>query len=180
MRRVIFVSLYFFFCSLGFAQFNYSNNIGVGINVPVLISAFDYIPLPIVQVDYRHEFYFSSRRSNLERSVELRVGVGGMAMLSRYTYMANLGFQYSFVETQYLQALGADLVGFMMQVPRARDQIFDISGIGKGQGAGVGVFYKFGRRLSEHWSITTEVGAMFTMDNYSVSYLGYTVWRFYS
>lgn len=161
-----------------FAQFDLTNQFGIGVNVPVLIAVRDYPPIPMVQLDFSHEMYFKTRDPNIVKSTELRIGAGAMYLGSTYLYMFNLGLQKSLVETDYLHAVGVDLIGYMVQVPRAfADRIFGIAGVGKGNGAGVGVFYKFGRRLSSHWSITTEIGGMVTMDYYEATFYGPVVWK---
>lgn len=178
MRKFILTIFILVSSLLNFAQFNYSNQFGIGVNMPVLIAVRDYPPIPMVQLDFIHEFYFETRDPSIDKSIELRVGIGAMAFASTSLYMLNLGVQRSYSGIYYTHAFGLDLIAYMVQVPRAfADRIFGIAGTGKGNGAGIGLLYRLGRSIGEHWSVTTEIGGMITMDTYAASYTGPAVWE---
>jgi hypothetical protein len=178
MRRLL-VILLFTLSLTGFSQFDLTNQFGFGINVPVIVAARDFPPFPIVQLDFKHEFYFGTRNPSIDKSMEVRLGLGFVAFPSTSLYILNLGIQRSFVETQYLHALGVDLIGFALpHVPRLfADKIFGTIGTGTGNGVGIGIFYKFGRSLSKNLSITTEIGGMISYDHYGASYGGPIMWE---
>lgn len=170
--RAVWHALILFLPLSVFAQFDNRNEIGVGVNVPALVAIREYIPFPIAQIDYKHEFYFKTRNPNIDKSTELRIGFGGMSLPSSYLYMLNLGWQNSFVETKYLQAIGIDVLAYTQQTQRTTAKIFDTATLGKGQGAGIGFFYKTGRSLGRHFSLTLELGVMGSIDNYTVFFNG--------
>lgn len=178
MLKLFFFVLLFLSPLFNFAQFDYNNQVSIGGNLPILIAARDYPPFPIVQIDLMHEFYFQTRNPGIVKSIETRLGFGAMAFPSVSLYMINLGAQRTFSGVYYVNGFGADLIAYMVQVPRLfADRIFGIAGVGKGNGYGLGFFYKFGRRISEHMSITTEIGGAVTMDYYEATFTGPVVWK---
>jgi hypothetical protein len=170
INKYLFFLSTLFFARVGFSQFNYPNNFGVGVNLPVLLSVYGLPLTPALQLDYRHEFMMRTRRYYVDKSWELRAGLDACVLPRTYLYMANLGFQYSYNQSDYLQAWGLDLLGFMTAFPLNTEVILGIHPTGQGQGYGLGAFYKFGRRISDRWSVTAEVGMAATMDNYTVWY----------
>lgn len=177
MRKLLLFSA-FFIPSISFAQFNSKNQLGVGLNIPTMVAARDFLPFPIVQFDYKHEFFFGTRNPNVEKSMELRIGFGVSSFLSKSFYMLNVGFQSSFVQTQYLHAWGCDFLGYDLNVRRnLAEKVLGTTGTGKGNGMGMGLFYKFGRSMGKSFSITTEIGVAATYDYYSASYGGPVMWE---
>lgn len=178
MRKLVFFIVLLLSPLFYFAQFDYSNQISIGGNAPILIAVREYPPFPIVQLDFMHEFYFQTRNPGIVKSIETRLGIGAMAFPSVSLYMINLGAQRTYSGIYYVNGFGADLIAYKVQMPRLfADRIFGIAGIGKGNGYGLGFFYKFGRRISEHMSITTEIGGAVTMDYYEATFTGPVVWK---
>ncbi len=162
----------------GLAQFNFINEFGAGLNLPILNPLHNASPVPALQLDYWHEFYSKTHYVHVEKSIETRIGLTFTDLSSNSLYMFNVGIQDSYRRDNYLLAFGADLVGFISQSSKISGEFIGMKKGGTfGQGDGLGIFYKFGRRLNDSWSITAELGGLVYLGNFYTYTGGPIVWR---
>jgi len=161
-----------------FSQFTYLNELGIGINVPVLDPLHATPVVPALQLDFRHEFYHKTNYTFVDKSIEARIGFDYTNFSGNLLYMFNIGLQDSYRTDNYLLAFGGDLVGFLFQSDKIPGKFIDVNNGGRfGQGNGIGLFYKLGKRLNDSWSVTGEIGPLVYIGNFYTYRSGPIIWR---
>jgi len=170
-----FFAFLFSFCC--FAQYDL-NEVGLGANVSFFNAFYNSTPVPVMQLDYKHEFYYKTKNFPHDRSVETRIGFSYSDFKPNSLYLVNIGLQNSYVNNEYLMAYGAEVVGFVFQSSRIPGKVLRVERGGTfGEGIGPGLFYKLGKRLNKYWSVNAEAGILVYSGNFYSWSTGELTWK---